>query len=516
MRLTLFVLALAATAHAQILVDSTADVAADDGVCTLREAITAANTDLVSGVQAGECEHGNGPDVIRLDLPPGSVIALTDDLPAVVEALAIEGGLVPGDVTIDGGGEHRALYFSDYSGDGQSWTLRRLTVTGGRTTLGGGAHFQGPNTCLLEDVVIAGNASTSGAGGVFVGSLMTCVADRVWVADNETDGSGGGFYASRGSTVTLRNSTVSGNAAGQGAGGVLAFFNTDSAGPGTFVLEQSTVSGNTSGGGTGGVDFRGPAGTFQVRASAIVDNVTTANNSSAAGLTISAGDGTITSSVIAGNRARVADGADLSVGADVVSGGGNIIGIGQGGGFAAGEPNENGDLIGDRFSPFDPGLAPLGSYGSGYPVHLPLGGSQVLDFGRCLGFETDQRGRPREMDYPSRPNVGGDACDVGPVEGTINAVTTEGPEARALRLDAPVPNPARGLVRLLYETSAVGPLSLTVVDVLGRTVAVLAEGHHQPGTHRAEVDVAALAPGAYWLRLSDADQTAVQQLVVIR
>src|SRR5260221_14459982 len=41
-----------------ITVTSTADTTADDGVCTLREAIIAANTNTASGVMLGECAAG--------------------------------------------------------------------------------------------------------------------------------------------------------------------------------------------------------------------------------------------------------------------------------------------------------------------------------------------------------------------------------------------------------------------------------------------------------------------------
>ena len=48
-------------AHAaSIVVNSSADTVADDGFCTLREAITAANTDTASGAMLGECSAGSG------------------------------------------------------------------------------------------------------------------------------------------------------------------------------------------------------------------------------------------------------------------------------------------------------------------------------------------------------------------------------------------------------------------------------------------------------------------------
>ena len=40
---------------ASILVNTTADAIADDGQCSLREAIIAANTDTASGALPGEC-----------------------------------------------------------------------------------------------------------------------------------------------------------------------------------------------------------------------------------------------------------------------------------------------------------------------------------------------------------------------------------------------------------------------------------------------------------------------------
>lgn len=54
---------------ATITVDSTGDgPPADDGACTLREAIENANTDSQNGrTSAGECEAGSGADEIVFD-----------------------------------------------------------------------------------------------------------------------------------------------------------------------------------------------------------------------------------------------------------------------------------------------------------------------------------------------------------------------------------------------------------------------------------------------------------------
>ena len=53
----------APTVHAAtITVDSTATAVANDGVCTLIEAITAANDNAASGDSSGECAAGSGAD----------------------------------------------------------------------------------------------------------------------------------------------------------------------------------------------------------------------------------------------------------------------------------------------------------------------------------------------------------------------------------------------------------------------------------------------------------------------
>src|SRR5689334_6026251 len=75
---------------ATITVNSTADVAANDGQCTLREAITAANTDTSSGAAAGECVAGSGADTIQFNIGSGTPsIALTSGLPGITSPIIL-------------------------------------------------------------------------------------------------------------------------------------------------------------------------------------------------------------------------------------------------------------------------------------------------------------------------------------------------------------------------------------------------------------------------------------------
>ena len=79
---------------ATITVNSAADVAADDGQCTLREAINAANNNAASGITAGECSAGTaGPDTIVFNIGGGGLqtITPTSGLPPITELVTIDG-----------------------------------------------------------------------------------------------------------------------------------------------------------------------------------------------------------------------------------------------------------------------------------------------------------------------------------------------------------------------------------------------------------------------------------------
>jgi CSLREA domain-containing protein len=79
----------APVAAASLTVNSLADTAADDGFCTLREAITAANTDAASGATLGECVAGSGTDTVSFSV--SGTITLTSALPAITSDLSISG-----------------------------------------------------------------------------------------------------------------------------------------------------------------------------------------------------------------------------------------------------------------------------------------------------------------------------------------------------------------------------------------------------------------------------------------
>ncbi len=85
---------------ATITVNSITDTAANDGACTLREAITSSNTNLASGALPGECGAGAaGADIIAFNIGAAGVlrtISLSAVLPTITETVAIAGYTQPG------------------------------------------------------------------------------------------------------------------------------------------------------------------------------------------------------------------------------------------------------------------------------------------------------------------------------------------------------------------------------------------------------------------------------------
>lgn len=101
-----------ASAGATIVVDITSDtVNANDGHCSLREAITAANTNAASGTEVGECPAGaSGLDHIEIEITGGGLqtLALASQLPDIVKPVIIdastESGASAPAIILDGGG----------------------------------------------------------------------------------------------------------------------------------------------------------------------------------------------------------------------------------------------------------------------------------------------------------------------------------------------------------------------------------------------------------------------------
>jgi CSLREA domain-containing protein len=400
-----------------IVVNSTSDVAdGGDGLCTLREAITAANNNVASGVVAGECAAGSssGTDTIDLTALTGT-INLTAALPGLTSNMTINGP-GSGQLTVrrNTGGDYRIFFVS--SG---TIAISELTIANGKAPDGSAADGGGilnNATLTLSDVVVtgchAGNAGsvfTNGGSGGGIASSGTLTMSNCTVstnvagtgAGNGLGGDGGGISVS--GTLTMRACTVTNNQSGASGGvgsnpgnggglkisgtvtldqitfsnntaplvgGAVAFFS------GYTIVRNSTISGNSAAGG-GGIGVLGNPGT-----DLILENTTiTANTSGSTSSVGIAGSGIanpgasvfIRNTIVAGNIGQ----SDVTGG--YLTAGHNLIGnADNSSGFTNGS---NGDQIGSGGVPLNAQLGPLANNGGPTLTHALLSNSPALDAG---------------------------------------------------------------------------------------------------------------------------------------
>ena len=374
-----------------------------DGICALIEAIDNANADAQTH---SDCVAGEGADTIKL--PTGSTQSLTaadnttlgpTGLPVISSTITIRGR--NSTIRRESNAPNFRILAVDSSGD---LTLRSTTVSGGYGYLapyfsgGGIANYGG--TLTITNSTVSGNSTLTG-GGVYNSGTATLTHSTV-------SGNSGGFlrYGSAGGvynsgTLTLTNSTVSDNDS-RGDGGI-----TNS---GTLTLTNSTVSGNSS---------------------------FFCSLCLGAGGVYNSGTATLTHSTVSGNSGfgfagGIANSGTLTLARTLISGNTHVsttppqppsIEVGNGGSVIANNYNlfgHDGDARVVGFNPGPTDLVPseglgailnttLANNGGPTQTHALVAGSPAIDASPddadCAA--TDQRGvrRPR-----------GPACDIGAFE----------------------------------------------------------------------------------------------------
>lgn len=411
-----------------IAVDTTADVNAADGHCSLREAISAANSDIEPHGAQGECPAGNGADVITLG---AGFYALSSDLPALGESVEIRGaGQL--DTVIDGQGLYQLLLLASYPTP-EVYVVEHLTLQYGVATSGGAINVFAGVTVTIRDVFMTGNEAITRGGGVFVASgsswPTTVRIEHSLLTFNEAPGLGGGIGVDADGEVILRivDSTISANRTPTSGGGIEAI--TDG---GRLELEirRSTITGNSAEASGGALFIDADDGLVWIRDSTIVGNIADADgshdNGTGGGIaSVGAIPVTLRNSIVAQNEDLVGTGYVHDVEGALASDGHNFIGINNGAkiSFPAGYPNVNQDYVGTAAAPLDPLLMSQGNYGGATSTMMPdlAAGSPVIDAGNCPGEPYDQRffgnaaGGTRIVDNALFANAG-DGCDIGAVE----------------------------------------------------------------------------------------------------
>ena len=101
--------------------------------------------------------------------------------------------------------------------------------------------------------------------------------------------------------------------------------------------------------------------------------------------------------------------------------------------------------------------------------------------------------------------------------GCTNVATEERPDLPvAFVLEANYPNPFNPATRIRYAHPEVAPVRLSVYDVQGRLVRVLAQGVREAGTHKLVFEAGGLPSGVYFYRLEAGTFRAMRSMLLLR
>ncbi|MGK7922523.1 MAG: DUF4347 domain-containing protein, partial [Trichodesmium sp.] len=272
---------------ADIIVNTTEDVVDNsDGVTSLREAIIQANST---------------PEDDTIQLTAGATYNLTitgsdEDVAATGDLDILAGG---GEITVTSEGEEQAVI--DAGGEtgindrvfhvlsDADLQLENVEVTGGFVTNGSGGGISNSGTISINNSTVSGNLEdflSDGGGGIH--NTGTANITNSTVSDNSAF-YGGGIYNT--GTANISDSTISGNFSNTAGGGILNRY-------GTVTISNSNISGNSA-------DFDGGGISNSSGGTANISDSTISGNSAGVGGGASNFLGTIsiTNSTISGNSA---------------------------------------------------------------------------------------------------------------------------------------------------------------------------------------------------------------------
>ena len=246
-----------------------------NNVCSLEDAITAANTDTATG---GCISGTTGSDTITIT-PAGTVNGTI----TLATVLVIQGNasqdsiiIIYGNGTTISGGDTNRIFALRSTGD---LTFYDLTLTDGRAANGGAIKVDEGGKLAVYDSVIENSVATSGHGGAINTTLPT-------------------FLKISGSIIRNNSS------AGQG-GGIYAHLRTE--------IEDTAIYGNTSVDHGGGIYVHGSGSNpTRIRRSSIYNNETTGTVRSGGGLYHFIGFLYVSNSSIFGNSATGSGGGIIS------------------------------------------------------------------------------------------------------------------------------------------------------------------------------------------------------------
>lgn len=370
-----------------------------DATCTLRDAITAANSAATDDSVSFSYILFNSPQTIVVT---GADIQINNNGSLIIFGNGADR------ITIDGNGNGRIFTVNA----GANATIKGLRLTNGNgvssvSTGRGGAVYNNGGNLTLENIYIVQNTAANGGGLNTANSGTTTIIDCELANNTALTSSGGGLQNFSTSTLNVYGTTFRGNTSnsGTGGGGIQ--------GGGDITITNSTFSGNTATGGDGGgISYNGGS----TRSLIVTNSTFSGNTAGDQGGGIRKNDttnnGFIRNNIVTGNTSN--DNSDLS--GLYASQGFNVVQT-----AAAATGLTMNDITGSSAL-----LTPIGNYGGFSFTHALLSGSPAIDAGdNCVidlscatrnppaAVSTDQRGAMRPF---------GAAVDIGSFENSASYI----------------------------------------------------------------------------------------------
>ncbi len=282
-----------------------------DGVCDIDLATAGEQCSLRAAVEQANNLPSN--DRVLFSLPANSTITLMTANGGEI-AITNNGTLeiietATSNLRISGNNTSRVFFVNI----GANLTINGVTITNGNGTGTTDARFNGSGggiynyfgTVTLTNSTVSGNTAnvingSGGGGGGIYNTSGTVTLTNSTVSGN-TANFGGGIF-NPGGTMTLTNSMVSGNTANLRGGGIYNFGDGIINTSGTVTLTNSTVSGNTSNGDGGGIYNDGRILNCNGCGTMTLTNSTVSGNTTGDGGIFNLGTLNLTSVTVTNNR----------------------------------------------------------------------------------------------------------------------------------------------------------------------------------------------------------------------
>jgi hypothetical protein len=240
----------------------------DSGAGSLREAIANANA-------------ADGDDVVAFQTGLSGTITLTSGaIPVLYDGLDVQGP-GPSQITVSGDDSSQIFRLYNFDANGEPVRISGLTLTDGDGSFGGalysdtaGAGFAAELT--VDNVVVQNSVASSGGGGIWQQRGSLTILNSTVTGNEAQGGSGGGLYSFETygdlpTEVSIRNSSFTNNTASSDGGGIQI-----EEGSADVEIIGSTISGNTgAGSGGGGARVYNTDGDVRISDSTFADNETT-------------------------------------------------------------------------------------------------------------------------------------------------------------------------------------------------------------------------------------------------